>query len=68
MNDVNVLIKNSLKKHGKYQYWLADILGITEWTLCRWMRKELPIERQREIVDLIEENTNAIDNPKPIQR
>ena len=37
-----------------FNYQLADILGISEATLCRKLRKELPAEEQDRMVRLIE--------------
>ena len=38
---------------GIKNYQVAEVLGVTEFTLCRWMRKELPIERQQQILAAI---------------
>lgn len=39
---------------GYRSYKVAQILGITEFTFCRWLRKELPIDKKSLILDAIE--------------
>lgn len=49
----NVEIKVTLKQAHMAQWQLADLLGITEWTLSRKLRKELPEEEKESIIELI---------------
>ena len=58
----NVLIRASMKKHGLFLYELADIIGISEPTMCRWMRKELPEDEQRLIIAKIEDHAKETAN------
>ncbi len=44
------LIENDMK-----QWNLANVLGVSESTLSQMLRKELPIEKQNEIIKRIEE-------------
>lgn len=53
----NIIIREALKRHSLPQYQLADVLGVSEWTLCRWLRHELPKDQQRDIVAKIEQTT-----------
>ena len=39
---------------GITQKILANELGITEFTLCRWLRKELPSDKKGAILAAIE--------------
>ena len=41
---------------------LADIIGISEPTMCRWMRKELPEDEQRLIIAKIEDHAKEAAN------
>lgn len=50
----NIAIRNALAKKNMTQWELAVLLGVSEPTITRWMRQELPEERQREIIALIE--------------
>lgn len=50
----NLRIHEAMEMYSLYQYQLADILGINEGTLCRLLRKELPEEKQSEILAAIE--------------
>lgn len=57
----NLEIRQQLKKHRVFNYELAELLGITEWTLSRKLRKELPDEEQERIIKLIEEKAGEKD-------
>lgn len=54
MEKNNQLIRNKLKAVDKPLHWLAHILGISEPTIIRWLRYELPTEKQNEIVEAID--------------
>lgn len=49
----NMVIRQALREHGVLMYELADYLEVSEPTLTRWMRTELPKDRQEKIVALI---------------
>lgn len=51
----NLLIRLELMKASMKMYQLADVLGISENTLLRKMRHELPKDEQKEIVIKIQE-------------
>lgn len=51
----NVAVRNALTEHGLFTYSLEDILGVSETTVTRMMRHELPKEEQDRIIKLIEE-------------
>lgn len=51
----NKEIKESLKKANIYQWQVAEAMGIGETALSRKMRKELPEEEKKQIIDVIEE-------------
>lgn len=46
MNTANKDIKASIKRAGIHQYEVADLIGIGEATLVRWLRYELTPERK----------------------
>lgn len=54
----NLEIRQALKKHRMFSYELAEMLGISEWTLSRKLRKELPPEEQQLIIKLIRNSTS----------
>lgn len=56
----NEIIRETLKKTKMTQWQLADILGVHETKICREFRKELPEERQQEILKIIEENRRDV--------
>lgn len=41
-------LKKVLKKKGLWQYELADVVGISEYTLCKWLRDENEIPERKE--------------------
>ena len=55
----NEKIRSELKAHNMKHYELADLLGISENTLCRKMRKELPKEEQEKIIAVIRGNATV---------
>lgn len=50
----NIEIRNALKKKRMFNYELAELLGVTEWTLSRKLRKELSPDEKQKILDIIE--------------
>lgn len=57
----NLAVRTALKNKSLYLYNLADLLGVSEPTVTRLMRRELPEEEQKRIVCLIEEK-GGMDN------
>lgn len=52
----NKKIRKALKETG-VKYWeLARIMGISDGTLCRRLRDEIPAEEQDKIVKLIQQH------------
>ncbi len=51
----NEKIRNELFNSGMRQWMLADALEISEYTLCKRLRHELPKEEQERIISLIRE-------------
>ena len=51
----NMKIRIKLLEHNKRLWWLADLLGTSEATISRRLRKELPEDEQDKIIQLIEE-------------
>lgn len=49
----NERIRQELKSIGMKQWQLADLMGISEQTICRKFRKELPQAEQERIIALI---------------
>lgn len=45
----NVEIRETLRKRRIFNYEVAQELGITEFTFCRWLRSEFS-EEQKELV------------------
>jgi len=51
----NVEIKRRIKESRIMQYEIAAQLGISEYTLCKWFRKELTDEQRMQILEAIAE-------------
>ncbi len=50
----NKLIRDALSKKGMFLYQLGTLLNVSEATITRMMREELPEKEQQRIVKLIE--------------
>lgn len=55
----NEVIRKALKDFGVKQWELAEMLGTSEWTLSRKLRKELPQAEQERIIELIRNSAPA---------
>lgn len=51
----NADIREAAKQKGVYLYTIADKLGISEPTMTRLMRRELPEEKKTQIKEIIAE-------------
>lgn len=50
----NEVIKTKIKKAGLYQWQVAEEVGISEPQFIRWLRMELPVEKEQMIYKAIE--------------
>ena len=57
MMDANQ-IKQILKEKRIYQWEVAKALGITEFTLTRWLREDLPDEKADQIMLAVKDILN----------
>jgi transposase-like protein len=55
MKKPNDDIRLLAKKEGVYLWQIADRLGIAEITLIRWLRKPLPEDKKKKILNAIYE-------------
>ena len=51
---MNQEVKKAMKEHKVKQWQIAERLGVSEFTLCRWMRHELPEEKKRMVLEAVE--------------
>lgn len=51
----NQKVREALQNKGMKQWELADMLGISEFTLTRWLRKELTEEEKEQLLKAINE-------------
>ena len=49
----NSEIKRTIKESRIMQYEIAAKMGISEYTLCKWFRKDLTSEQRMQILDAI---------------
>lgn len=52
---MNYSIKQIIKESRYRQYEIATKIGISEYTFCKWFRKELTQEQRELILSAIEE-------------
>ena len=57
-----MIIRIKLLEKGKRIWWLADLLGVSEATLFRRLRNELPKDEQTRIAQLIDEKAGENDD------
>ncbi len=50
---MNYSIKQIIKESRYRQYEIAAKIGISEYTFCKWFRKELTSEQRMQILDAI---------------
>lgn len=55
----NKKIRMKLLEYDLKQWQLAKLMGVSETTVYRMLREELPAERQKEILSLIEDWRDA---------
>ena len=51
----NQEVREALQNKGMKQLELADMLGISEFTLTRWLRKELTEDKKKLLLKAINE-------------
>lgn len=51
----NLDIRNEAKEKGVFMYEIAHKLGISEPTMVRWLRYELPTDKKAKILEIISE-------------
>lgn len=59
---MNQEIRNAIKAAGVKQWMVAKELGISEYTLVRWLRDELSEERKKAIYAAIKAASNRRNN------
>ena len=60
----NIAVRTALLENDMYLWQLAGLLEVSETTMTRMMRKELPEERQNELVELIKRASNQVHRDK----
>lgn len=48
-------VRKALQNKGMKQWELADLLGVSEFTLTRWLRKELTEDKKELLLKAINE-------------
>ena len=51
----NLKIREQILRNGLRHWEVADQLGIGDATFCRWLRKDLSPEREKKVLQAIEE-------------
>lgn len=55
MVKANQQIREIMKSNSVLMWWVADRLGISENSFCRWMRHELPEDVRAKVLKAIDE-------------
>lgn len=56
----NAEIREILRKKRIRHYEVAEQLGVSEYTFCKWLRSELPPDKQKKVLEAIVEIENEI--------
>ena len=48
-------IKNEIRRRGLKQWEVAAAVGVGEYTLLRWLRRELPPDKRERVLQAIEQ-------------
>lgn len=64
MKKSNSDIRKSLKDNDMTQWKLAELLGVSEYTLVRKLRHELSIEEKEKMIKLIKKGEECYDGRK----
>ncbi len=62
MNNLDIRLK--LKENRLHHYEVAEKLGVSEYTFCVWLRKELSAERKNAVLAAIDELSRGVRNGK----
>lgn len=57
----NQEVRNLIKKSGVRHWMLASQIEVSEQTLCRWLRHELPPEKKQKIIAAVNELRKAVN-------
>lgn len=49
----NLTFKELLKRNRIYQWEVAHEVGVSEITLCRWLRQEIPEEKYLNLISAV---------------
>ena len=58
----NKRVRDELVKNQMFLWELAKLIGVSEATITRMMREELPDARQDELIELIRKGAKRDDN------
>lgn len=58
----NKRVRDELLRNGMFLWKLAKLLNVSEASVTRMMREELPADRQDELIDLIRKGAKHSDN------
>ena len=53
-NNVNSEVIQKMSESDVYQWQVAEAIGISEGALCRWMRKKLSSEQEKQVFKAID--------------
>ena len=57
----NAVVRAAIAKAGLHQWQIADVIGISEGTLTRWLRTELSDERREKVLAAIDRLTGEAE-------
>lgn len=49
----NSELKEKIKDAGLFQWQVADAMGVSDVTFCKWLRKPLPSKKEKQALEAI---------------
>lgn len=50
----NVTVRERIKNAGVFHWQVAEALGVSESKFCRMLRREMPEDQQRKVLEAVE--------------
>lgn len=56
----NEEVKRKIREARIHQYEIADALGVSEYTFCKWLRKPLVPDKEQAVLEALQKLKEAI--------
>ncbi|MCJ7833853.1 hypothetical protein MUB23_00405 [Cuneatibacter sp. NSJ-177] len=56
----NLELKEKIKNAGLFQWQVADTIGVSDVTFCKWLRKPLSPDKEQAVLEALQKLKEAI--------